>query len=313
MTEKILDPQITALLRQMQAQGAPPVENLTPEAARAAKNPVFMKLAGPVEAVAGVEDRRIPGGPVPVPIRIYTPAGKGPFPVFVYFHGGGWVVGNRDTHDSVCRSITNRAECIVVSVDYRLAPEHPFPAAVDDAWAAVRWTADHAGKFNGDAGRLAVGGDSSGGNLAAAVCLMARENSRHPAIALQVLIYPVTDVSSLDTVSYHRHGDGYALTRSGMRYYRDHFIPRKEDRKNPLASPLLADNLEGVPPAFILAAEFDVLIDEIRAYAKRLEEAGVPVTFRLFTGMIHGFFTWGGAVDRAREAVEDVAAALRQM
>ena len=309
MTANRLDPQITALLKQMQEQGVPPVETMTPTQARETKNPVFFKLAAPAEDVAGAEDLLIPGKGVEIPIRVYTPLGRGPFPILVYFHGGGWLIGNLDTHDNVCRSLANRADCLVVSVDYRLAPENKFPAAVEDAYAATRWVVSNASRINGDAGRLAVGGDSSGGNLAAVVCLLAREN-KTPSIGLQVLVYPVTDVSSLDTDSYHRHGEGYVLTRNSMRYYRDHYITREEELINPLASPLLAENLKGLPPAFILAAEFDVLLDEVDAYARRLKDAGVSVRFRLFNGMIHGFFCWGGVVYRAGDAIDEIAAAL---
>ncbi len=310
MKESELDPQITALLEQMQEQGVPPVETMTPTRAREVKNPVFSKLAAPAEDLAGVEDLLIPGKGVEIPIRIYTPLGRGPFPILVYFHGGGWLIGNLDTHDSVCRSLANRSGCLIVSVDYRLSPENKFPAAVEDAYAATKWVADNAARISGDAGRLAVGGDSSGGNLATVVCLLSREN-RAPSIGLQVLIYPVTDVSSLDTNSYHRHGEGYVLTRNSMRYYRDHYITNQEELRNPLVSPLLAENLKGLPPAFILAAEFDVLLDEVEGYARRLQEAGVSVQFSLFNGLIHGFFCWGGVVDRARDAIDETASALR--
>ncbi len=205
MAIRRLDPQIKAFLQQMEQEGVPPVNTLTPAQARESKNPMFIKLGGQPEPVANVENLSILGSAGQIPVRVYTPPGRAPFPILLYFHGGGWVIGNLDTHDSVCRSIANRASCIVNSVDYRLAPEYKFPAAVEDAYAAVCWAASSAHCINGDPTRIAVGGDSAGGNLAAVVSLMALDKGT-PYVIYQLLIYPVTDLSAFDTASYHEHG-----------------------------------------------------------------------------------------------------------
>lgn len=200
----------------------------------------------------------------------------------------------------------------MVSVDYRLAPEHKFPAALEDAYAATHWVAQTAHRINGDPGRIAVGGDSAGGNLAAVVSLMARDKGG-PTLVYQVLVYPVTNLSSFDTDSYREHGEGYILTRENMEYYRNHYLGREEDGQNPYASPLLAEDLRDLPPALVITAEFDVLTDEAKAYAKRLRGAGVPVEYSCYDGMIHPFFSLAGAVDRAREAMDEATAALRSV
>jgi acetyl esterase len=310
MAKRELDPQIETLLQKMAQQGAPPVHTLTAVQARESRNPIFIKLGGPPEAVAKVQDVNIPGPAGQIPIRIYTPEGDKPFPILVYFHGGGFVICNLDTHDALCRSLANGASCIVVSVDYRLAPEHKFPAAVEDAYAATRWVADNANRISGDATRIAVGGDSAGGNLAAVVSLMAREKGG-PSLIYQLLVYPVTDLSSVDTDSYREHGEGYILTKDSMGYYRDHYVGRREELQNAYASPLLAQELKGLPPALVLTAEFDVLTDEAEAYADRLKKAGVPVKYTCYKGMIHAFFSLAAVVDRARDAMNEATAALR--
>jgi acetyl esterase len=305
-----LDHQIETLLQQMEQQGTPPVHTLTPMQARENKNPVFIKLGGFPEAVANVENLNIPSPAEEIPVRIYTPEGNGPFPMLVYFHGGGWVICNLDTHDAVCRSLANGASCIVVSVDYRLAPEHKFPAAVEDAYAATQWVTGNANRINGDPARVAVGGDSAGGNLATVVSLMARDKG-DPSPIYQLLVYPVTNLSSFDTDSYREHGEGYILTKASMEYYRDHYIGPKEERHNPYASPLLAQDLSGLPPALVITAEFDVLTDEAEAYVNRLKQAGVPVTYTRYNGMIHAFYSLAGVVDRAKDATDEATAALR--
>lgn len=310
MAKRELDPQIETLLQKMAAQGTPPVHTLTAVQARESRNPIFIKLGGPPEAVANVQDINIPGPAGQIPIRIYTPEGDKPFPILVYFHGGGFVICNLDTHDALCRSLANGASCIVVSVDYRLAPEHKFPAAVEDAYAATRWVADNANSISGDATRIAVSGDSAGGNLAAVVSLMAREKGG-PSLIYQLLVYPVTDLSSVDTDSYREHGEGYILTKDSMGYYRDHYVGRREELQNAYASPLLAQELSGLPPALVLTAEFDVLTDEAEAYADRLKKAGVPVKYTCYKGMIHAFFSLAAVVDRARDAMNEATAALR--
>ncbi len=258
--------------------------------------------------VARVKDRPIPGPAGDIPVRVYTPAGSGPFPVIVFFHGGGWVICSLETHDGLARHIATIAECVVVSVDYRLAPEHPFPAAAEDAYAAAAWTARNGAEIGGDGSKLAVAGDSAGGNLAAVVSLMARDRGE-PAVGFQLLIYPVTDCD-FETASYISHADGYMLTRAGMQWFWDQYVPGANDRTNPYASPLRAADLRGLPPAYVITAEFDPLESEGRAYAARLRDAGVPTTLRDYPGLLHGFVGSPGVFPQATEALRDASAAL---
>lgn len=306
-----IDPQIEALLKELQRRGIPPVHTLSPAEARNTRNAVFMEFGGPPTPLPRVEDIMIPGPGAMIPARVYVPQGQEPFPVLVYFHGGGWVVGNLDTHDSVCRSLARATPCLVVSVDYRLAPEYRFPAAVEDAYAATWWIAQQAGRLQGDSGRVAVGGDSAGGNLATVVCHLSRDRGG-PDLRYQLLIYPVTNLASFDTHSYRRHGQGYILTRDAMVYYRSHYLAAEADGRNPLASPLLAPDLSHLPPAFVLTAEYDVLTDEGKAYALGMKQAGVPVRELCVEGAIHAFFSLSGVLDLAREAVNTTAATLRE-
>jgi acetyl esterase len=227
----------------------------------------------------------------------------------VLFHGGGWVLGSIDDADHGCRAITHAATCVVVSVGYRLAPEHRFPAAVEDAYAAVAWVADNQPELGGDGAPIAVAGESAGGNLAAAVALLTRDRGG-PPLGRQILIYPVTD-HTLATHSYQRFGSGYWLTRQAMESFWDHYLPEPEERAQPYAAPLCSPDLDGLPPALIITAEFDVLRDEGEAYAKRLREAGVPVVLSRYDGLIHGFWSCAGVVDRARTVTEEIAASLR--
>jgi acetyl esterase/lipase len=310
MTVYNQDPQIKALLAKIQEAGAPPLNTLTPTQAREIKNPAFIEFGGPPVEISNVEDLCIPGPSGEIPIRIYRPEGNGPFPVLVYFHGGGWVICNLDTHDSLCRHLSNRASCVVVSVDYRLAPEHKFPAAVEDAYAATLWTAENSGSIQVDPDRIAVGGDSAGGNLATVISLMAKDRGV-PGLVFQLLVYPVTDLSSMDNSTYREHGRDYILTKDSMVYYGSHYVAREEDALNPYASPLLAEDLSGLPPALVITAELDVLRGEGEEYANRLREAGVPVRYSCYKGMIHAFFSMTGIVDRTMDAVDEAAAALR--
>nr|MBA2682608.1 alpha/beta hydrolase [Ktedonobacteraceae bacterium] len=263
--------------------------------------------------VQRVGDRRILGPGGTIPVRIYTPEGDGPFPLLVYFHGGGWVLSNVDTHDMLCRKLTNRADCIVVSVDYRLAPEHKFPAAVEDSYAATSWVAEHASELNGDATRLAVGGDSAGGNLAAVTTQLARERGG-PSIFFQFLIYPATDQypTSMQRKSFIENGEGYFLTNEGMRRFLNHYLERPEQGRDPRFAPLLAKDLSGLPPALVVTAEYDPLLDEGELYAKRLQEAGVPVTLKRYDGMIHGFFSMAGVIDQSNTAIDETGGILRR-
>ncbi len=249
--------------------------------------------------MARVEDLQLPLEGRTIPARLYAPASDRPLPVYVFFHGGGWVRGDLETADFVCRAMANRAHCLVVSVNYRHAPEHRFPAAVVDAYDATVWVAGQAAALGGNASRLAVGGYSAGGTLAAVVARLARD--RHgPRIVFQLLQAPVTD-GRFDTASYRENGEGCGLTARSMRWFWNHYAPSEADRESPLASPLRALDLSGLPPAFVVTAEYDPLRDEGEAYAARLREAGVAVTAKRYAGMIHLFFGPDLIPDMARE------------
>jgi acetyl esterase len=303
-----LDPQIQAYLDQMAAMNMPPIHTLTPEQVRMG---IAMQLAMESiepEQVARVENRTIPGPAGEIPVRIYTPQGSGPFPALVFFHGGGWVICNLDTHDGICRSLANGASCVVVSVDYRLAPEHKFPAAPEDCYAATQWVAQNAAELNVDASHIAIGGDSAGGNLSAVVAQMARDRGG-PHLVFQLLIYPATDFR-MNTVSIEENATGYFLTKDDMIWFTNHYLNSEEDKTNPLASPLLASDLSGLPPALIITAQYDPLRDEGELYGQKLREAGVPVTISRYEGVIHGFV---GSIpsDKGKQAEAEASAALR--
>ena len=265
---------------------------------------------GPV-ALARVKEMKIPGPAGEIPIRVYWPEENGPLPALVFYHGGGWVIGNLDTSDSQCRMLSKKASVVVVSVDYRLAPEHPFPAAVDDSYAALVWVSRNADSLGVDASRIAVGGGSAGGNLTAAVALMARDRGG-PELAYQVMIYPATNLFDLTTPSHREFADGYGLTREHVEFFRDRYLPEVADRKSPYASPLLAESLEDLPPAIVITAGFDVLRDEGIAYAERLEAAGVPTLRAHYPSMIHGFVSMDRLFGEAEDAIDEAAAALSE-
>ncbi len=315
MKDRTPDSQTQEILARLAAEGRAPVHELTPEEARTGRNAFFVSLGGAPPRVANVTDRTIPGPSGDISVRIYTPEtasdGPGTLPLLIYFHGGGWLLGSLETHDSLCRAFSNSGNCIVMSVDYRLAPENRFPAAVEDAYAAVCWAHQNAHHLGGNASRLAVGGDSAGGNLAAVCCLVSREKGG-PGIRHQLLLYPVLDLSSFDTHSYNEHATKYLLTVEGMRYYRDQYLRNENDRMDPHASPLLAEDLSGLPSATIVAAELDVLTDEAKAYAERLNDAGVPATYLCYDQMIHPFLNFLDGVDRAREAVLEIGRLLKK-
>jgi acetyl esterase len=310
MLSEKLDPNVRLLLQKLAAQGRPALETLPPVEARKAAAEGIKPVAGDPETVASVENLRIPGPEGEIPIRVYTPEAEEPRPAMVYFHGGGWVVCDLDTHDGVCRAIARRAGAVVVAVDYRLAPDHKFPAAVTDAYAATEWVAANAERFGIDPGRISVGGDSAGGNLGTVVSLMSREKNG-PPIALQALVYPVTDLSSFETPSYREFAKDHHLSRAQMEWFRGHYLANPADGGNPYASPLLARDLRGLPPALIITAECDPLRDEGEAYATRLEEAGVTVTCTRYPGMIHPFLSQPGAIPQALDAIQQVADAVR--
>ena len=301
-----LDPQAQAVMDAVAALGFPANHTVSPEEARA-NGRARPRATGP--DVAKVEDRAIPGPDTALPIRIYTPEGAGPFPVLVWFHGGGWVVGDLDSADATSRNLTVGGQCVVISVDYRLAPDTKFPGPAEDCYSATQWAAGNAAALNADASRLAVGGDSAGSNLAAAVCLMARDRGG-PSVGFQLLVYPVTD-RNYNTGSYVDNADGYQLSRDGMIWYWDHYLASDADASNPYAAPLQADDLSGLPPALVITAEYDPLRDEGEAFARALESAGVPTTCTRYDGMIHGFFGMAAAVDKGRQAVDQASEMLR--
>ena len=305
-----LDPQARSLLDQLAAQGVPPVSSMSLADSRALME-VSAAFLGPLPAVARVVDRTVPGPGGPIRVRITYPAGSGPglLPALVYFHGGGWVVGSIESHDGLCRGLTAGAGVAVVSVEYRLAPEHPFPAAADDAFAATAWVAAHGAEIGIDPARVAVGGDSAGGNLAAVVALMARDRGG-PRLAFQLLLYPIAN-DDLDTPSYLKNAEGYLLTRAEMAWYWDQYAPGLRDRKNPYASPLRALSLAGLPPALVVTAGYDPLRDEAEAYAARLAEAGVAVRLARYPGMIHGFVRRSAILDQGKTALAESAGAIR--
>lgn len=259
------------------------------------------------------EDRTIPGPGGDVAVRVYTPEGDGPFGVLVFFHGGGWTIGDLATHDHPCRTLCQDAGVVVVAVDYRLAPEHPYPAPLDDCWAATRWVADHADQLGADATRLAVGGDSAGGNLAAVVALMARDEGG-PDIALQLLVYPSVDLRP-DAVeryaSLRENAEGYVLTLATMEFFGENYLPDRSVADDWKVSPIVAPSHAGLPPALVITAEFDPLRDEGAAYARALQEAGVEVTHTLYDGTVHTMYQLAPILDAGQRALAESSQALR--
>jgi acetyl esterase len=304
-----LDPQVDAYLTRLAELASPPVAAISPRMARAVMEAETRGL-GPPPHVGGVDDLTVLGPAGDIPIRITFPHGSGPFPALVYFHGGGWVVGSIATHDALCRALTLAAGVAVVSVEYRLAPEHPYPAAMQDAYAATAWVATHAAHLGIDPARVGVGGDSAGGNLAAVVALMARDRGE-PPLAFQLLIYPIVN-DDLDTPSYREFARGYMLTREAMAWYWDQYVPPPGDRAHPHVSPLRTADLGGLPPALVATAEYDVLRDEAEAYAARLAAAGVPCRLIRYPGLIHGFLRRTNLFDRARTALDEIGQMLRE-
>jgi len=304
----MLDPQARALLDELAALGRPPIWDVPIEVARAVSTATNVRLAGPPQPVAEVRALCIPSPAGPIAARAYIPAGISPLPIVVYFHGGGFTVGSLDGYDATLRALANASGAIVVSVDYRLAPEHRFPAGLEDCYAATLWLARHAASLGADSKRLAVGGDSAGGNLAAVVALLARDCGE-PKIAFQLLVYPTTD-GDVARDSYLRYGEGHLLTTATCRWFTEQYIS-EADRDDWRHRPLLAPTLVGLPPAHVLVAECDPLYDEARAYADRLAASGVRTTFVSYSGMIHGFFNYSGVLERSRTALGEAGAALR--
>jgi acetyl esterase len=301
-----LDPQAQVLLEQLailEEFYEPSLEEIR------RRSDASSALMGDLEPVAEIENLTLAGPGGPLAIRIYTPEGSGPFPILVYLHGGGWIVGNLDMAEPICRSLTNTAECIVVSVDYRLAPENKFPAALEDALAATQWTAKHARSFNGDPERLSIGGDSAGGSLAAAVTHIVRDQGG-PALIYQVLLYPSTDHSAaLDTT---KTGFEYTInTLERIHLHSESYLNSWEDATNPYASPLLAQNFANLPPALVITAEYDFLYEQGQRYAERLQAAGVQVTHKHYSDMMHGFISLAAFLDQGKQGLIEVGTTLR--
>lgn len=313
---KQLNPQAKALLDQMAAMGAKtptPTHTLSPAEEQAAARQSYREiipLAGKPEKVFQVENRQIPGPSGNISVRVYIPQKSDNLPILMFFHGGGFTTGDFDTHDTPLRALANRTDCIIVAVNYRLAPEHPFPAAPEDAYAATKWVAEHAAEVGGDAKRIAVGGDSAGGTLAAVVALMARDRSG-PELVYQLLIYPNTDATQNSTYLSWQENDGIILSRANMERGYTQYVPAGVDRKNYYLSPLYAKDLKNLPPALMITGEFDPLRDEGEAYATQLEQAGVKVVATRYKGMIHGFFQMAGVLDDGKMVIDQTAAALR--
>jgi acetyl esterase len=307
-----LHPDAARVCEMIVAAKRPPLETLTPPQAREAylaSRRLFQPEPGEVAEVAALE---APGPNGPISLRFYRGHGASKTelqPALVYFHGGGWVIGDLESHDQACRALANATRCIVVAVDYRLAPEHKFPAAVEDATAATRWIADNAARLGIDASRLAVGGDSAGGNLAAVVALDARERGG-PPLVFQLLIYPCTDMH-LEFPSHLRHADQLPLRRTTMQWFVDHYLRDAKDKADWRASPLRAPDLSGLPPALIVTASFDPLSDDGEAYAKALETARVQVTWESFPGQIHGFLSMARVIADADRLVALAATHLQ--
>ena len=308
-----LHPQVQAMVDAMARMNIVPPESLTVAQAREQFRLVRAPFVAAAQEVGAVTNQTIPGPAGDIPIRTYRPLGSRPedkLPVLVYFHGGGWVFGDLNSHDPMCRELCNLAGCAVIAVDYRLAPEHKFPAALEDAIAAVRQVAHLAEDFAIDRTKIAIGGDSAGANLAAVAALTFRDQGG-PQLKLQLLIYPVTDLA-MDTSSYTQIANGFTLTRERMRYFRDAYLRDPDDVADWRASPLRAPDLSNLPSGLIIGAAYDPLVDEGKAYADRLALTGVPVSYSCYEGMVHGFLSMAGAIDVAHAAIAEAAVALKR-
>jgi acetyl esterase len=304
-----VDPQIQALLDK--GSGVPQTHTLPVDEARRLYEARIAVMA-PAPDMAQVAERDIDGPGGPIRLRIYTPKGRGPFPLMVFFHGSGFVLCSLDTHDGMCRNLAAGIGCVVVSVDYRLAPEHKFPAGPDDCLAATRWAAAHAGELGADATRIMLSGDSAGGNMAAVTALRVRDEGG-PALAGQMLLYPVTDYHTPGTPSYQENGEGYGLTRDTMEWFWAHYLGDAAQAAHPHASPLRASDLSRLPAAYVVSAEYDPLRDEAERYGERLRAAGVATEITRRPGMNHGFLFWVGRVGGADRAMAEACAWAREV
>lgn len=305
------DPEIQVLLEMMDENDAPPTHALTPEGAREQFEQLTEQISA--EDVDSMQDITIEGPGGDLTLRLYRPETnrEGPLPVLVFLHGGGFVIGNIDTHDNICCALANRAECLVVSVEYRLAPEHPFPAALEDTYAALEWVYEHIESMGGDPDRIALGGDSAGGNLTAGATLLSKDRNGPDAIH-QLLVYPAVNTGEVyEMESYEENADGYFLEATDMKWFGEKYVQDEIHARNEYASPLLARDLSELPPATVMTAGFDPLRDEGIEYAERLEEADVPVEHHHYDGMIHGFVSMTGMVSQADDALDVLADDLR--
>ena len=302
-----VDPQIQALLDQ--GTGVPATHTLPVDMARAQYEARITLMASPAE-IASIREQTIDGPGGPLRIRIYTPHGEGPFPLMVFFHGSGFVLCSLDTHDGMCRNLCDGAGCVVASVDYRLAPEDKFPAAIEDSLHATRWAAAHAAVLGANPARIVVAGDSAGANIAAVTALRVRDEGG-PELCGQLLLYPVTDYHTPGPPSYEKNAEGYGLTRDTMKWFWAHYLNDASEGAHPHASPLRAPDLSGLPPALIITAEYDPLRDEGESYAEKLRRAGVPTALTRYDGVNHGFMFWVGVVDKAGAAMNEACGWLR--
>jgi acetyl esterase len=295
-----MDEQTRLFLERINSNAAPPMERMSIEEIRRYAEQSVVASSIPLESISNI---KISTAQTDIPLRIYVPKGTKPFPVFVAIHGGGWALGGLDAFDPFCRMIAEQAEVIVVSVDHRLAPEHKYPAGLDDCDAAADWVATHIREWGGDPAHLGIGGTSSGGNLAAAVVLRAKKQ-KFPVFQTQVLVCPVTR-HRFDTPSYQKYAEGYMLTKKQMEWFWDLYLDKAEDGREPYASPLVAEDFSGLPPTLFILAEFDPLYDDGLAYAKKLETAGVPVTIQSYP-TIHGFISNAHVLDIGKKAISDI-------
>lgn len=310
------EPQMKAVIDQLVSMGGKPIEKLSAPEARQQPTPadavgVLLKKKGKAvpEAVARVVDRTVPGPSGPIPVRVYTPAGAGPHPLLVYIHGGGWVIATMKTYDSSPRALANLAKCVVVSLEYRKGPEHRFPAAHEDSYAATQYIMHHASAFGADPKHVAICGESAGGNLASAVCMMARD--RHGTMPVyQVLVYPITNYG-FDTPSYIENANAKPLNKPMMQWFFQKYLRTPADGANPYVSILRSPNLKGLPPATVITAQIDPLRSEGKAYADRLRSSGIPVVYKNYTGVTHEFFGMGAVEEKARAAEQLAAQGLR--
>jgi len=303
-----LDANVELFLQAVQQQERPSLRDVGLEEAR--QGIVLMHaLCTPPGELARYEQRTVPGPGGDIPVRIYSQATEAALPVVVFFHGGGWTIGDVASYDTLCRKLAVATGLTVISVDYRLAPEHVFPAAAEDCFAATKWIAEHGGELGVDGSRLAVAGDSAGGNLAAVTSILARDRGG-PTISFQLMIYPVID-GTMSFPSYKENAEGYLLTADDMAWFYEQYVPPDVDRKNAMLSPLYAPDLSGLPPALVITAEYDPLRDEGEAYADALQQAGVEARASRYDGMVHGFVPIDGVVPTATQAIDEAAAALK--